>query len=441
MHSIWHTIDFKVHKRFVNASNETIEKYGHLIRVVDHIQEPSQLNSLQQCATTDRLSSFTAYTCQDPQLLADCFDIISNNNSRLTTIKLNHNSADANYCGSRIRVPVDAHITKLIGSTSKLSHLQLRGYILARASLSTLLRGCPALKSVDLEDTHLISGRDVIDMYKHSGVTHLSMRTVDLAKDDSEGQVDQVQAQSQTIVAHFPNLVALTLQLRGRNKRVTFPMRAIKEAQGAWNAESKSLETDFLPESVTEELLVQVPGDLTKVLLNYHAVTSSVILAILAYRNILTAILTSIPHSGFYEDEDTVPMVNDHFQGSSWMIQALPRQCPKLETLELPEHEMDMDEVEAGEWACKDLTELRVRIKGLDTAEKIDGALARWNRLKSPEQHANAGSPIAIMLPIESARDMDDDEDVMLIERRVVRHLLRFEKLTTVWLGTKVWST
>ncbi|KAG0203134.1 hypothetical protein BGX28_004504 [Mortierella sp. GBA30] len=313
---------------------------------------------------------------------------------------------------------------------SKLSHIQYRGYMLAGTSLSNTLRRCPALHTVDLEDTSLISALE-IDMYRHPGVKHVVIRNIGAANGAEQGRA---------IVRHFPNLEAVTLH--SKNNRMTFPVRAIKEAKGAWNLRLKVLDIESLPESVVNDLSMHVSGESTKIALNYSAVSPIVILSMLVYRNILTDILACVSRGELYMNRD-VPAVDDHFRSTGWMMQALPRHCPKLETLEIPDHEMDMDDVESVDWACKDLSELRVRIKGLDTAEKIDDALDLWKKRRLHEKasvpNINAFSTNAGLMSIVMGVD-DVEAESTSIEARVARHLLRFDRLTTVWLGTSVWS-
>src|SRR4051812_35998843 len=87
-------------------------------------------------------------------------------------------------------------------------------------------------------------------------------------------------------------------------------------------------------------------------------------------------------------EEDEPPRVIDHFHESARTIQLLPRCCPNLETLELEEHEMDMEDVEDTEWICKRLKRLRVRFRGLDTPEKVNRVLEMWHDEEDTDDEA-----------------------------------------------------
>ncbi|KAG9062222.1 hypothetical protein KI688_006554 [Linnemannia hyalina] len=124
--------------------------------------------------------------------------------------------------------------------------------------------------------------------------------------------------------------------------------------------------------------------------------------------------------SNSHTERDNVPSEDDHFQQSDRAVQLLPRCCPHLKFLEFEGHEMDMDIVEEETWACIGLQHLRARIRGLDTKDKIDRSLDLWKEGKQKSQQQKE----------TKAKDTS-------IEARVARHLLSFEKLQAVWLGTR----
>ncbi|KAF9900049.1 hypothetical protein EC991_007965, partial [Linnemannia zychae] len=116
---------------------------------------------------------------------------------------------------------------------------------------------------------------------------------------------------------------------------------------------------------------------------------------------------------------DEALSINDHFRESGRAVQLLPRSCSHLTLLNLEHHEMDMDVVEEEEWACTGLQHLRVRVRGLDTKDKIDRTLNLWK-----EWNQELGS------------HKDEEEDSSM-EVRVARYLFLFVDLRQVWLGTR----
>ncbi|KAF9080314.1 hypothetical protein BGX23_002325, partial [Mortierella sp. AD031] len=105
-----------------------------------------------------------------------------------------------------------------------------------------------------------------------------------------------------------------------------------------------------------------------------------------------------------------------------------------------------MDIVEEEKWACRGLRQLRVRIRSLDTKEKIDWTLKLWKQGRQ-KKHNNTTLEKEESQQ-EKENEGEDDEDTVLsdshvieaketaIEERVTRHLLAFAKLEAVWLGT-----
>ncbi|KAF9432667.1 hypothetical protein BGZ76_010497, partial [Entomortierella beljakovae] len=85
---------------------------------------------------------------------------------------------------------------------------------------------------------------------------------------------------------------------------------------------------------------------------------------------------------------------------------------------------MDMDEVEKGRWVCRDLKNLKVGIKGLDTVEMINATIDKYREGRRLMMGSGSQSTITV-----------DDS----IEARLAKHLLQFESLETIWFGTKIW--
>ncbi|KAF9084482.1 hypothetical protein BGX29_002537, partial [Mortierella sp. GBA35] len=152
----------------------------------------------------------------------------------------------------------------------------------------------------------------------------------------------------------------------------------------------------------------------------YSQLSMDVIVALLCHKATLLQIFAFRGSSNSHTERDNVPSENDYFQQSGRAVQLLPRSCPHLKFLEFEGHEMDMDIVEEEKWACIGLQHLRVRIRGLDTKDKIDRSLNLWKEGKQ-----------------ESQQQKETEAKDTSIEARVARHLLAFKELEAVWLGTR----
>ncbi|KAF9975274.1 hypothetical protein BGZ65_008330, partial [Modicella reniformis] len=75
-----------------------------------------------------------------------------------------------------------------------------------------------------------------------------------------------------------------------------------------------------------------------------------------------------------------------------------------------PTYEMDMDEAEKMPWVCKDLSDLRIRIRGLNTAVKIERAIRLWLAERKNKRKRKWYLEDLEMASVDS--DSDDDHDV-----------------------------
>ncbi|KAG9068326.1 hypothetical protein KI688_010592 [Linnemannia hyalina] len=96
-------------------------------------------------------------------------------------------------------------------------------------------------------------------------------------------------------------------------------------------------------------------------------------------------------------------------------VYLIPMSCSRLQVFSAEELVLDMKSVEEHEWSCQDLRELRVRFKDLEDAQLIDACL---RVVCSHRKRASRFSTVY---------------------SQVYHHLLQFDKLRIVSLGTKVY--
>ncbi|KAF9153819.1 hypothetical protein BGX21_000625 [Mortierella sp. AD011] len=293
---------------------------------------------------------------------------------------------------------------------SKLTALTIRRLTLTRGSLTSILQCCPALETIDLWETTLIPSWN-FDDYQHARVNRLTALITDTFDDGNP-----------PLLVHFPELTWLDTYYD--SSLSAFPTQKVKDTVSRWCPNLNYLGTNHTPALILSHLVANVLFGLSGLVFNYDNISPEVILALLCYPdNWITLSVYSLRDYYSHSVDDPVPMVKDHFQGSRWMIQSIMRGYSKLRLFHFPDHEMDMDQIDRVSWSCNELKSIRVRIKGLDTKERIEGAINRW---KEGKKQKSLGKEI---------KNPEEEDDS--IEARVARHLLQFDKLRILWLGTK----
>ncbi|KAF9287653.1 hypothetical protein BGZ68_001512 [Mortierella alpina] len=444
---IWHTIDFKVHKTFLELGADTIKKYSHYILAVKNISLQSHLDILQGI-DAHQLRCIAVTMNRDAQFHKDCYDLIRRNNTTLTRMSL---SLPFSKSKTSYTAPLDAILPDptALCTPSKLTHLVIESHVLSRASLSTLLRGCPALTSLDLWNSQVRANEDgTLDDFRHEGIRQLVSKVQGFIFVDPTLPEDR-----RSLLVHFPNLKVLSTY--GYHQDM-LPITELRDEIRRWCPRLTSLYTNNSPSPVVVQMLVQGFERLTVLHFSYDAVSADIFLAIETHQRTLTSVTAAVPFSAFYESREVPGVEADVLADAGWMAQRIPQRCDKLEELWLPEHAMAMEDVERRAWRCRGLKDLRVRIRGLDVAERIDGVIATLQmglRMKRRRQATMAKS-VSTSTNTEDGEEKEinnttqgDDTDgeqekehleLTPLETRVVQHLLQFDRLKILWLGTSI---
>ncbi|KAF9114072.1 hypothetical protein BGX27_000203 [Mortierella sp. AM989] len=133
-----------------------------------------------------------------------------------------------------------------------------------------------------------------------------------------------------------------------------------------------------MPEHLMAELLTHGPQNLSGIFFPHGCITEEMIQAILSLQQTIEGVSDIPPRDNFF-DTLGIQEVGNSFQESSELIQHL----------QFLLHEMDMDEVEPANWGCSTLESLYIKIRGLDTAEKINRAIQLWIEWRKVENWAH----------------------------------------------------
>ncbi|KAF9948011.1 hypothetical protein BGZ72_010077 [Mortierella alpina] len=432
--SVWHTVDFKTHESFLTLEPAIVKKYRHHIQAVENMSKQAHLDALGEDINFNQFISISVLLSKDDtQFNTHCQELIQRNQTSLTTLEV-----EAEYKTEPwpVAFPLEVFLPGATSNwTSKLKKLMIMGFTMPHASLATILRSCPSLISLDLWDTVIKPSEDgAEDKYQHMGLTYF------IANADNFLVQNPVPGQSRSLLVHFPNLK--TISTYGYLID-TFPMTLLWDEIRRWCPSLRNLETNCTPAPLIAKMLTQAFMGLSRVHFDYDAAAADIFLSLLVHRKTLIKVSSATTRSGFYEKE-TVLEVKDPLEDETWMVQFIPQQCEQLEELFLPEHAMNMDEVEKKEWRCRGLKDLRIRVQGIDTAEAIDRVVATWNRKRRVKAGLHAESRSLNTDP--SGTEVREERDTVTkeqtgtsLEERVVRHLLKFDKLKSVWLGKAVY--
>ncbi|KAG0000942.1 hypothetical protein BGZ79_005289 [Entomortierella chlamydospora] len=399
--SVWHTIDFDIHGDFVHVARDVVSKLGRHIRVIKKITESYQLDAINNPSIC-MLESLDITVDPTTHSQAHCYDILRRNNTSLINLDVSLTNIGQNPGIFSVDVlkPARPDVHE-----SKITDLTFHGIAMTRDTLSSLLRMSPFLKVLDIQESTLLTSM-ASDIYQHPKVETLyaSIEQVFRFDDQPHGALP--------LIAHFPNLTSWEIYPSARK----VPSRIVKAEISRCCRKLSQFLLELSSSEVIEFLSHGVRNVVTLRVLN-PSLSHEVIQAILHHQETLEEIGTLVPNRLKLESSEPFE-VGGQCAVLRRSIQMIPCVCAKLKDFRMVQQEIDMDEVEKTEWVCIDLKSLRIRIRGLDTKDKINRAIELW------VQGRKNGSTI------------QDFQGSKSIEERVARHLLKFDRLEAVWLGT-----
>ncbi|KAF9925688.1 hypothetical protein BGZ65_007616, partial [Modicella reniformis] len=400
---------------------KALEKHGHHIFIVKNMKEVEHILVLFE-SNASKLKSLSLTMKTSPEFQAYFNDLMRRNNATIEHIEILQSSSGT-YSGPFFHVDSLFPETST-GVTSKLSSIKFEALTMTRDAFSSILRICPCLTKLNMRNTTLSSWpvrKLGANHYQHHGVTDLVAPVKQVFRMDNKSE------NAPSLLVHFPNLKSWHLWNSPNTLEVS-----VKELRDEVTRCCPLLKT-LLTTSDTEmsvNLLVKGFNSLKSIcVLNEH-LSAEVILAILNHQDTLIHVFT-------FDSDNILGIESNHLQAPGWIIQSLPRSCTRLKMLYFPLYEMNIDDIEDATWECYNLETLHIRVRGLNTKEKIDRAIQLWTegRIANRKKQTNdkkrptlCDSQLCIVIP-----RVDNS-----IEARVARHLLQFKKLRNVWLGWKI---
>jgi len=428
--AVWHTIDFDVHKNLLKINTAALAKYSPHIRVVKNIKERSHILVLI-VSNASKLRRLSVTMSATQEFYANFSDLLRQVNTSIEDIDILQSPGD----NAAPFFAVDSIFSMTgTGTTSKLSSLKIQGLTITRDAFSSLLKACPALTCLNIRDTNL-SSLPIYDKagtrcHQHTGLTRLRAPIEQVFK------TDQQSSDAPSLFVHFPNLTTWITRKWTTGGSGDVPYKVIRTEIAKHCPSLKKLWTKT-PAPMTTGMLSEVFDDLTTVCILTEQFSIEMVMAILNHQESLNAVYTFKSHDNLYDSGEVPEVKNIQLETNGWIIQSIPRRCPELTKLKFPLYEMSMDDIEKAKWKCRDLEELFIRIRGLNTKEKIDRAIQLWKdgRIIIKKIQVNGEQALAsTSLQLNSVLSPGDGS----IEARVARHLLKFKKLREVWLGWRI---
>ncbi|KAK3827984.1 MAG: hypothetical protein J3Q66DRAFT_321564 [Benniella sp.] len=423
--AIWYTVDFDVHKGLRELNTKVLAKHGHHIRVVKNISDLDRILVLINSARKLRRLSFEMTATQE---FYACFvDLLRQVNASLQYLEIVQGVVEDEvpYFAVDSLFPVPN-----AGATSKLSFIRMEGLILTRQSFSLMLKNCPLLRQLTIQDTTLLywstHNTTATQLHQHTGLFELTASLEQVFRPNQSSQ------KSPSLFAHFPKLFSWHTWNSDIAGPIDIPTKEIQEdiAKHCRFMRMVSLETCA---SVGITILTQAFKGLASIRIITNQLSAEMVMAISDHRETLESILSFVNRDNIYDSEE-IPEVESISTGG-WIIQSMPRHCNRLQKLQLSLYEMDMDDVERADWGCRNLEELHIRVRGLDTKEKINRAIQLWKEgvNATDMKQVNGGQKESSSTSLQLTPPGDNS-----IEARVARHLLKFQKLSEVWLGWRL---
>ncbi|KAG0296144.1 hypothetical protein BGZ97_004625 [Linnemannia gamsii] len=412
--ALWHTVDFATDTTaFERVTPETLDKYGGFIAQTVNISTTGHLKTLQHSKISSLviIKAQLANCCIFYQLLCDTIrrsqgvltwvDICAKPPNPDTLAEMWKDGLHYIHVLDAIAAPPPPLTERAeVARTNSLTTLQFDRICITRESFSSLLQRCPSLRLLALCQVIISNHTPSLILFSGSQLRYLVCSIAQVWK------LDPNDNSPPCLLAHFPLLKSWSVTSTQRSADITSTL--MSQDITRYCPHLKNIRIYHGDSATASDLLAEAFVGLESCTLSHKLFDASTILGLIAHQDSLTSV--SITNAGvIIQDESSLKCL--------YMI---PRLCRRLQFLSMESIAYEIERVESRKWVCKDLRELRVRFKGLDTPNEIDGCLKQLCSMRQ--------SGVTSL-----AQPMAPDA----IVTRIAHHLLQFKQLRTVWLGSK----
>ncbi|KAG0065470.1 hypothetical protein BGZ89_008294 [Linnemannia elongata] len=405
---VWHTIDMAKDKKFVGISPKILNKYGRCIRQVFNVHTFDHVKTLQH-PKVDSLTTMSVVNIINPFHRTLEFDLIRRCNATLTELDIRGQALPSNS-SRKIHERDENHFdigilnSSLVSPTgsstvgNRLTSLTLTGLWFSHERFTNLLRSAPTLRKLALSKVAIVYFMGEFEDFKDSSVTSLHAPLAEICMPDPGNWW------APSLLHQFSNLEEWHLSAVDRSKNWGNDPDFRRELRRCC-PRLKTLRFDQVDDTdkLSDLLLDSFIGP-ESCTFSAKNLSNSLVLSLIYHVNTLTTIIIT--------DKCT------NAKAMRWLY-LIPKSCSRLRVLSIRDLVLDMAIVKQHEWSCEHLTELHVRFEGLEDTQLIDGCIKDMcSRRKKPY----------CITPGDS------------ISTQVSNHLLEFYSLTTICLGTKVYS-
>ncbi|KAF9392339.1 hypothetical protein BGX21_011052, partial [Mortierella sp. AD011] len=418
--AVWHTIDFDLQGRFILLDDEVISKYGSRIRSVKNIKDNIQVQLINNPAI-NRLAELTMAIGKTARFQACCFETLGRNSVTLKDIRISKSPQASNI---ELFFPIEGAFRNVgTGARPCLSSLTFQGMTITRAAISSLLMALPVLSVLDLTSSTILPSI-LSEIYEHRHMSTLVASTSQIFGCTSTPE-------QPSLFAHFPKLMQWRVCSESSSSTKVSP----KDIKSEVTLHCPNLWFLYLDVDgpTAGEIITKGFKSLWTICVRQDQLSPQLILAILRHSSELTNFTTFLQPQRQDDDDGELEEI-EVSQAPGWAIQQIPQQCKHLRSLVLPEQEIDIEDMEMSPWSCRFLRDLHIRIRGLNTKEKVDRTIQLW--LEKREKKSEAAKP---------NEDDDDyyggynddatpqaDVSALSIEERVADHLVKLKYLNKI---------
>ncbi|KAF9086822.1 hypothetical protein BGX29_001208 [Mortierella sp. GBA35] len=346
---LWHTIDFSIQPRIRNANLKTTKKLGKNIQ---------RLYSIQ----LSHLHFLSTVFCNNPQVNAHGYDLISRNRTSLTYLKVTVRTTLRNFndITPHHYIPPDVLVHP---TCSRLTDLILENVCLAREGFTTILQLSPLLQKINLTESCILTGGYAYEREEaKKGSVSLGALIPEPFDDVEEEEEEEEVEEDEEEEAGNED---------GEDDGDDGDAEEDEETEDAAQTGGVDEEVPFqhLNICICQVIGAQEGGQ--------GVMPTPLVGRILALIHMRPSTLSSpYTDAGFDIDNDNVPPIENGFRKHGRGIQLLFQILP-LQVVNLYNHEMKLEWMMEKPWKTS-LRELSVSIQGMDTKEKIEKTLRLW---------------------------------------------------------------